>query len=47
MVRELKPYEGGKAYSEAPIAPAQTIDLRRLLVALRRQRMTMVLPAAR
>lgn len=45
MVRELKPYEGGKAYSEAPVAPAQTIDLRRLLVALRRQRMTMILPA--
>lgn len=45
MGRELKPYEGIKAYADAPAAPAQTIDLRRLMVALRRQRMTIILPA--
>ena len=45
MGRELKPYDGNMAYIEAPAAPAQTIDLRRLMVALRRQRTTIVLPA--
>lgn len=45
MGRELKPYDGIKAYADAPPAPAQTIDLRRLMVALRRQRLTIVLPA--
>ena len=45
MAREIKPYDGIKAYAEAPVAPAQTIDLRRLMVALRRQRMIIVLPA--
>ncbi len=38
MGRELMPYDGNMAYIEAPAAPAQTIDLRRLMVALRRQR---------
>lgn len=45
MGRELKPYDGNMAYIEAPAAPAQTIDLRRLMVALRRQRTTILLPA--
>ncbi|WP_405402115.1 GNVR domain-containing protein [Paracoccus sp. Ld10] len=45
MGREIKPYDGNMAYVEAPAAPVQTIDLRRLMVALRRQRMTIVLPA--
>ncbi|MFN4059521.1 MAG: GNVR domain-containing protein [Paracoccus hibiscisoli] len=45
MGRELKPYDGANAYGDAPAAPAQTIDLRRLMVALRRQRLTIILPA--
>lgn len=45
MGRELKPYDGLKAYAEAQSAPAQTVDIRRLLVALRRQRGAILLPA--
>lgn len=45
MGRELKPFKEAKPYAEAPAAPAPAIDLRRLMVALRRQRMTILLPA--
>lgn len=45
MGREIKPFEGIKAYADAQAAPGQTIDLRRLMVALRRQRRTIILPA--
>jgi|GEM_PF-2078114 len=45
MGRELKPYDDINAYADAPSSPAETIDLRRLMVALRRQRTTIILPA--
>lgn len=46
MGRELKPYDGITTYAETSPAPAQTIDLGRLFVALRRQRRAILLPAA-
>lgn len=49
MPRDLKPFEGGTPYGAAygggAAAPVQTIDLRRVMVALRRQRLTILLPA--
>ncbi|SCY94926.1 GNVR domain-containing protein [Paracoccus tibetensis] len=45
MGRELKPFKEVTTYSEAPAAPPPAIDLRRLTVAMRRQRRTMLLPA--
>lgn len=48
-MRDLKPFEGftsyGGSYGGGPPAPVQTIDLRRVMVALRRQRATILLPA--
>ena len=45
MSRELRPYEPGNAYGIAPGSQVQTIDLRRMMVALRRQRTTILAPA--
>lgn len=49
MPRDLKPFEGftpyGASYGTAPAAAVQTIDLRRVMVALRRQRLTILMPA--
>jgi succinoglycan biosynthesis transport protein ExoP len=45
MGRELKLYDGNNAYTDTPASPPETVDLRRLMVALRRQRMTIILPA--
>lgn len=45
MGRELKPFKEITPYSEAPAAPPPAIDLRRLSVAMRRQRRTILLPA--
>lgn len=45
MSRELRPYEPVNAYGVTPGSQVQTIDLRRLMVALRRQRMTILAPA--
>ena len=46
MGRALKPYDGTGSYAEAGSASVQTVDLRRVLAALRRQRLTIFLPAA-
>ena len=48
MPRDLKPFEGaayGSSHGGGSAAPVQTIDLRRVMVALRRQRLTILLPA--
>ena len=49
MPRDLKPFDGvspyGASYGGGGGAPVQTIDLRRVMVALRRQRRTILLPA--
>ena len=49
MPRDLKPFDGvspyGASYGGGGGAPVQTIDLRRVMVALRRQRLTILLPA--
>ena len=48
MPRDLKPFEGaayGSYHGGGSAAPVQTIDLRRVMVALRRQRLTILLPA--
>lgn len=47
MPRDLKPFEGVSPYgaSHGGGTPVQTIDLRRVMVALRRQRLTILLPA--
>ena len=48
-MRELRPFERvtpyGGSYGGGSAAPVQTIDLRRLMVAVRRRRMTILLPA--
>ncbi|WP_410216370.1 GNVR domain-containing protein [Paracoccus sp. (in: a-proteobacteria)] len=46
MSRDLRPYEPVTSYEMTPPPPVQTIELRRMLNALRRQRMTILLPAA-
>lgn len=49
MPRDLKPFDGmtsyGASYGGGPAAPVQAVDLRRVVVALRRQRLTILLPA--
>lgn len=45
MAREIKPYDGMNAYAEPAAASVQTVDLGKLMVAIRRQRLVIVLPA--
>ena len=45
MPRALQPYDPANAYGLTAAPQVQTIDLRRLMIALRRQRATILLPA--
>ncbi|MBB1492610.1 MULTISPECIES: GNVR domain-containing protein [unclassified Paracoccus (in: a-proteobacteria)] len=45
MPRDLKPFELASPYGASQAAQVQTIDLRRVMVAMRRQRRTILLPA--
>ena len=45
MSREMRSYDSASVYGVGPGSQVQTIDLRRLMIAARRQRMTILLPA--
>ena len=45
MPRAVQPYDPANAYGLAPSPQVQTIDLRRLMMTVRRQRTTILLPA--